>query len=209
MSGDEQARACQLCHLTVYNVSQMSRREAENFLRERIPEQKLCLKIYRRQDGTIITDDCPRSLRKARDFSLKIKMRFVAALALFVAWWSQPATAQKENRSSTSGTKAVSPPEEFMGKMIVEESEQVHYYKSKLDAKIKSAWHHKAAKSEKAPKVIFQVDKDGHPSGVKISLSSGNAEVDREAVKTIEGLVFDSPPADEVNIYLFTLESAP
>ncbi|MEP6902688.1 MAG: hypothetical protein ABJA66_13130 [Actinomycetota bacterium] len=57
MYGNERQRFCSECKLNVYNLSDMSRREAENFLIN--AEGRVCLKFYRRADGTVITKDCP------------------------------------------------------------------------------------------------------------------------------------------------------
>lgn len=57
MIGDARQRHCSACKLNVYNLSEMTRREAENFLIN--AEGRVCLRIYRRKDGTVITKDCP------------------------------------------------------------------------------------------------------------------------------------------------------
>lgn len=57
MYGDNRKRFCSECRLNVYNLSEMSRREAENFLFE--AEGRVCVRLYRRKDGTVITQDCP------------------------------------------------------------------------------------------------------------------------------------------------------
>jgi hypothetical protein len=66
MVGDERERFCQSCALNVYNLSSMSKKEAEEFLLLR-SESRICLNFKRRKDGTIITDNCPRALRAVRD----------------------------------------------------------------------------------------------------------------------------------------------
>lgn len=57
MFGDERKRHCSECKLNVYNLSDMTQTEAENFLLN--AEGRVCLQIYRRKDGTILTSDCP------------------------------------------------------------------------------------------------------------------------------------------------------
>lgn len=57
MYGDERRRFCSDCKLNVYNLSQMTQGEAENFLIN--SEGRVCLRIFRRSDGTILTQDCP------------------------------------------------------------------------------------------------------------------------------------------------------
>lgn len=64
MFGDERKRHCAECKLNVYNLSDMTREEAENFLIN--SEGRVCLRIYRRKDGTVITKDCPVGLAKLK-----------------------------------------------------------------------------------------------------------------------------------------------
>jgi len=56
MHGDERVRFCDHCQLNVYNLSEMSRPAAEKLLIEK--EGHLCVRLYRRMDGTVITRDC-------------------------------------------------------------------------------------------------------------------------------------------------------
>jgi hypothetical protein len=69
MQGDDRVRFCALCKLNVFNLSGMSRAEAETLVRG--AEGRLCIRMYRRADGTVLTTDCPVGLaarvkRKAR-----------------------------------------------------------------------------------------------------------------------------------------------
>ena len=57
MYGDERKRFCSECKLNVYNLSDMTRQEAENFLIN--SEGRVCIKFYRRKDGTVLTKNCP------------------------------------------------------------------------------------------------------------------------------------------------------
>ena len=57
MYGSERKRFCADCRLNVYNISEMTKDEAENFILR--SEGRLCLRVYRRRDGTVITRDCP------------------------------------------------------------------------------------------------------------------------------------------------------
>lgn len=61
MPGNEQFRFCNQCQLNVYNLSAMTRKQAEELIAK--AEGRLCTKLYRRADGTIITADCPVGLR--------------------------------------------------------------------------------------------------------------------------------------------------
>lgn len=64
MTGDERARFCGECRMHVYNLSDMTRGEAEALISAR--EGKLCVRFFRRADGTVLTQDCPVGLRAVR-----------------------------------------------------------------------------------------------------------------------------------------------
>lgn len=64
MMGDERVRFCSECNLNVYNLSKMTRSAAETLIARN--ERRLCVKFYRRRDGSIITQDCPVGLRAIR-----------------------------------------------------------------------------------------------------------------------------------------------
>src|SRR4051812_30539490 len=63
MRGDERVRFCDHCSMNVYNLSAMTREAAERLLAER--EGRLCVRLYRRLDGTVITADCGGGWRLA------------------------------------------------------------------------------------------------------------------------------------------------
>jgi hypothetical protein len=57
MYGNERKRFCGDCKLNVYNLSDMTRQEAENLLLN--SEGRLCVRFFRRADGTVLTKNCP------------------------------------------------------------------------------------------------------------------------------------------------------
>jgi hypothetical protein len=64
MIGDERVRFCGQCSLNVFNLSSMTRSDAESLIARN--EGRLCVRFYRRSDGSIITKDCPVGLRAIR-----------------------------------------------------------------------------------------------------------------------------------------------
>ncbi|HZW05892.1 MAG TPA: hypothetical protein VFF65_02120 [Phycisphaerales bacterium] len=84
MTGDERTRHCAECRLDVHNLSAMTRTEAEAFLRERLGGEggRLCARIYRRADGTVLTADCPVGLAALRARARRGALRVAAALGL-------------------------------------------------------------------------------------------------------------------------------
>ena len=85
MTGDNQVRFCGHCQLNVYNIAELSRTEAERLIAS--TEGRLCARLYRRADGTILTKDCPVGLRALR---MRVSKR---AAAVFAAIVSLAATA--------------------------------------------------------------------------------------------------------------------
>ncbi len=66
MSGDDRVRHCGACAKNVYNLSGMTRDEAEAVILAN--EGKLCIRYFQRKDGTILLKDCEvgRSQRRRR-----------------------------------------------------------------------------------------------------------------------------------------------
>lgn len=64
MYGDERKRFCSSCNLNVYNLSNMTKQEAENFLIN--SEGRVCISFYRRKDGTVLTKNCPVGWQKLK-----------------------------------------------------------------------------------------------------------------------------------------------
>ncbi len=62
MHGDDRARFCATCEKHVYDFSKMTAAEGVALIREK--EGKLCVRLWRRADGTVITDDCPVGSRR-------------------------------------------------------------------------------------------------------------------------------------------------
>jgi hypothetical protein len=56
MTGDDRVRSCAACQKDVFNLSELTRYEAEALLLERAG--KLCVRYYQRKDGTILLQDC-------------------------------------------------------------------------------------------------------------------------------------------------------
>jgi hypothetical protein len=71
MTGDERTRHCGDCKKDVYNLSGMTRDEAEALLVERAGN--LCVRYYQRHDGTILLADCTVGARRRR------RRRWIAA----------------------------------------------------------------------------------------------------------------------------------
>lgn len=78
MYGDDKRRFCGQCRLNVYYLPGMSRQEVENFLLR--SEDRVCVRLYERADGTFIPEDCPVGFAAAR-----LRVRRIATAAISFA----------------------------------------------------------------------------------------------------------------------------
>jgi len=79
MYGNERMRFCGQCKLNVYNLSGMSREDAEDLVTN--AEGRLCVRFYRRTDGTIITENCPVGWARVKQ---RAKVYTTAAFSLIL-----------------------------------------------------------------------------------------------------------------------------
>jgi hypothetical protein len=96
MSGDDRKRHCAACQFDVFNISSMTRDEAEAFLREHTG-QKVCGRLYTRPDGTIITADCPVGSRRVK--RKRMTLAAMATLILSTIGGSMALAAKSETTS--------------------------------------------------------------------------------------------------------------
>lgn len=80
MDGDDRKRFCGDCKLNVYNLSGMTRYDAEHLLR--MSEGRLCVRYFQRPDGTILTQDCPVGWARVKQ---RVSIFAAAAFSLVVS----------------------------------------------------------------------------------------------------------------------------
>lgn len=91
MSGDERARHCRECGLNVYDISKMTRAEAVRLVTT--TEGRLCGRLYRRADGTVLTADCPAGWRSVKRRTARAAgAALTAVLGLFTSGFAQTQT---------------------------------------------------------------------------------------------------------------------
>jgi predicted small lipoprotein YifL len=82
MTGDDRSRFCGSCRLHVYDLSSMTRDAAEEFVRTRKQGGgSVCVRLVRRADGTVVTDDCGPVRGALRRRALRVRAAAVGALA--------------------------------------------------------------------------------------------------------------------------------
>jgi len=77
MPGDDRVRGCQKCSRNVYNVEVMDEFDLLQMIKQK--EGKVDPRVFRRRDGTIITNDCPVST-----FALGLRQAKIGFAALVV-----------------------------------------------------------------------------------------------------------------------------
>lgn len=79
VGGNDRQRHCASCKLNVWNVKELTESEVRAMLLK--AEGRVCGRIYRRMDGTVLTKDCPTGVAKLRKRAMAALM-MTAALFL-------------------------------------------------------------------------------------------------------------------------------
>jgi hypothetical protein len=132
MFGNERVRFCEQCHLNVYNLSEISRVEADRLINQ--TEGRLCVRFYRRRDGSIITQNCPVGLRAIKRRLSRVAtavVSFVLSLMAGVGFYRvadvrphvmgamTPMDGNRPLPPSVQGKVIVSPPpQEIVGRLV-------------------------------------------------------------------------------------------
>lgn len=123
MVGDDRIRHCRACDKDVFNIAGMSRAEASALVTNR---SGLCIRMFKRADGTVMTADCPVGVRKKRVRRLAILGAGISAAlggGLLYAWVEPAATARLSHshpnveapKVTVMGGMAPPPPPEATG----------------------------------------------------------------------------------------------
>lgn len=81
MVGDSRVRACATCKKNVFNLSAMTRADAESLIRE--THGDLCAQYWQRKDGTILLADCTvQSVRRGHVMTALAAATAIAGTAL-------------------------------------------------------------------------------------------------------------------------------
>jgi hypothetical protein len=110
MVGDDRVRACGGCDRPVFNLSAMTRDEAERVLAAR--GLTPCVRFYRRPDGMVMTTDCPTGSRPERRRLAVVASSIAAGTALAAApsaWAEPPLASAVATPDSTSDAPAAEP----------------------------------------------------------------------------------------------------
>lgn len=95
MPGDDRVRFCWACSRSVYNIAALTSDEAAALIAGR--EGRLCARLFRRADGTVVTADCPPAPRPKHGFRRAHALAIIL-VALLLVW-----AGQKRGDSPPSG----------------------------------------------------------------------------------------------------------
>jgi hypothetical protein len=102
MSGDERARFCGLCKKHVYNISAMSRTEAQALIKQK--EGPVCIRMFKRADGTLIVDNCLVGLHAIRDHVRWVRAGIVACAATVLTFAGVVASGNSHGSGANRST---------------------------------------------------------------------------------------------------------
>lgn len=92
MTGTNSVRFCGECQLNVYNISGMQAKDAAELVEN--AEGRLCVRMYKRTDGTVLTQDCPVGVRAAlRRVTRAAGAALTATLSIFSVFSIRSAAA--------------------------------------------------------------------------------------------------------------------
>lgn len=88
MAGDDRVRFCDQCSLNVYNLAELTEKETQSLILS--SGGRICGRLFRRADGTVLTKDCPVGLRALRKrISRKTAAVFATLLGLSTTIFAQ------------------------------------------------------------------------------------------------------------------------
>lgn len=108
MIGNDRTRYCGECKLNVYNLSGMSKTEAENLISN--AEGRLCVRFYKRADGSVLTQDCPVGWAKVKARAKVYATALASLIFSFFGALGLVGAFSKSREITTMGAVAVASP---------------------------------------------------------------------------------------------------
>ncbi|CAN5563273.1 hypothetical protein BH10ACI2_BH10ACI2_01370 [soil metagenome] len=113
MFGDDRKRFCGDCKLNVYNLSDMTRQDAENLIVS--SEGRLCVRFFRRADGTVLTKNCPVGWAKVKQRVSRVGTAAFSMIAGLFGGVFAFSVFREQPRTTTMGEMVVTEPIEVKG----------------------------------------------------------------------------------------------
>jgi TonB family protein len=152
MYGDDRIRFCGQCNQNVYNLSAMTREQAEDLILR--TDGRLCVRFYRRADGTILTKNCSVGLQAIKDKFTSTRVHILAAILTFLTYFAILDWFNRRHveRIPMTGVMVMPPePAEFIPP-LVEKSEK--FIRDKAVFKVIPVFHSAGAKRAKGEVVV-------------------------------------------------------
>ncbi|MEM1023709.1 MAG: hypothetical protein AAGD10_08885 [Myxococcota bacterium] len=108
MAGDDRRRFCGGCQKHVYNFAVMTAEESVDLIHR--TEGRLCVRLFRRADGTILTADCPVGLRARLKWARHRTWATAAAIVTSLAAGVHRLSNSSEAVESKEATRFETPP---------------------------------------------------------------------------------------------------
>jgi TonB family protein len=210
MYGNDRVRFCGQCSQNVYNLSAMTHEQAEDLILK--TEGRLCVRFYRRADGTILTRNCPVGLQAVKDKFTRTRTHIIAAILTFLAylsimlWFNKPTKMLMGVMSEIMlHNPTIVPPLEMGQRVLdpatisplVEKSEQ--FIRDRAVFKVTPAFHSASAKRAK-DEVILRVMINSTGEVISATLIEGDStlkEIAEEAALRwkFKPMLVDGKPA--------------
>lgn len=104
MKGTDVVRHCRECNLNVYNITAMTSSQAKELINK--TEDRLCVRFFKRADGTVLTQDC--SELRPKGFLEKLLNKFIPL----------PPQSPPDSQQLCDGPTAKTADQAFMGKLV-------------------------------------------------------------------------------------------
>lgn len=108
---DERTRHCDRCNLSVHNISKMTTAEAEAFLTAQFDDNgeprahRVCARIFRRADGTILTAECPVGVAALRAKARRAVVRIATITGLLALTGAVIAALERQDQTRWAPTQ--------------------------------------------------------------------------------------------------------
>ncbi len=213
MDGDDRTRHCSSCTKNVYNISEMTRGEAEALIKEK--EGHLCVRFYRRHDGTVLTDDCPVGLRAIRAGCRKVATAAASLLALLISTGaalagndnsasskSDPQCVKKQDQlQPTMGKIKMATPSQTMGfaapHAVLPKATTGEAWIPKFQKSVEAQLKDNLGAQIKAPMIQFYLTVANDGSVVTFATSEGSISADdQKSLETVRQMKFKAFPKE-------------
>jgi hypothetical protein len=203
MEGDDRVRLCDKCNKNVYNLSQMTTAEANEFLY--LTSLNACVNFHRRRDGTIITDNCPVGLRKLRAQYRRIAAAVTTMVSLAQGFLlasvaADSAKSRFENAPNIVRGEPVATdetlrvPRDLGGAPCTVDPPSLKSYRERAERRLIAAMPKHVDVGNAA--IALEIGTTGSIKSIKLVNQSPSKQVDNLILESVRKLKFEELPAE-------------